>query len=170
MRPRYRESLCEGLDDNVKYTSIDIANTINQLSKLVPDTPAKPQEAENNVEVLEYIKKLEGFRIRLREIHWSTERHAEHVLTDNLMGMLTTHEDEVAEVSMGLFGVRIKVGQVVPTLPEGTDVKSILSEVFRAALDLKTKIEDNPQYSGLANVLDDCLQQICKGKYLETLL
>lgn len=169
MRPRRRESLCEGLNDNTKYTPTDIANTISQLSKEVPETTAQPQSDDVSVSILEYIKKVEGYRIRLREIHWSTEKHSEHVLTDSLISELTSHEDAVAEVAMGVLGIRIKVGQVIPTLPEETDLKSLLFAAVNNAIELKSKIEDNPQFAGLSNLLDDCVQELSKGRYLETL-
>ena len=177
MKPTYRrthrETLCEEFNDSVKYTSADITNTINQLSKTVPaerlsEEPASPN---NGIEesILEYIRKVEGYRIRLRELHWSTTKHSEHILTDNIMGILTEHEDNVAEVCMGVLGIRIKVGQVVPILPEANELKPLLDAALEDAVDLKTKVEDNDLFSGLTNILDDCIQELSKGKYLETL-
>lgn len=175
MKPMHKYTLCEEFDNSVKYTSTDIANTINQLSKTAPaentDMAEEPGSAYNGIEesILEYIRKVEGYRIRLREIHWSTSKHSEHILTDNIMGILTEHEDSVAEVCMGVLGIRIKVGQVVPILPDANELRSLLDVALENAVDLKTKVEDNKLFSGLTNILDDCIQELSKGKYLETL-
>ena len=163
MKLRRKESLCE------EFTQADIANTISQLSQGIPANASFEQSSGVELVILDYIKKLEGYRIRLREIHWSTQKHSEHILTDNLIGELTSHEDAVGEISMGVLGIRIKVGQVVPTMPEETDLKSLLQAAVNSAIELKNKVEDDIAFSGLTNLLDDCIQELSKGKYLETL-
>lgn len=168
--------LCEEFENKTLYTPSDIEAKINELkpaiSELSPESTDVPDNNAAGEAILMYIKKLEGYRIRLRELHWSTQKHSEHVLTDSLMSILTSHEDEVAEVTMGLLGIRIKVGQVVPELPQETDLRQLLNNILNAAVDLKMQLEDKqgkPIYAGLVASLDDCIQEISKGKYLETL-
>ena len=166
-----RERLSETMLDGQKYSQGEIANMVTKLSSNSEHLYEEPKQEENDVRlnVLEYIKKIEGFRIRLREIHWSTQKHSEHVLTDDLIKEFEEHEDSVAEVCMGVLGVRIKVGEVIPTLPEETTLKDLLVTALLAAVELKRNVETSPNFAGLVNLLDDFVQEISKGKYLETL-
>jgi hypothetical protein len=153
-----------------EYTQADVLSTIENLKG---NNATVAQDAvENNSlrdEVLSYIKELEGFRIRLREIHWQTERHSEHKLTDDLISEFESHEDSVAEIVMGLLGVRIQVGEVVPELPAEKDLKGLLQHALNSAFHLKSKLTSAPGYSGLESLIDDFMQCISKGKYLQTL-
>ncbi len=153
-----------------EYTQADVLSTIETLRG--NNATVSQDAVENNSlrdEALDYIKELEGFRIRLREIHWQTERHSEHKLTDDLISEFESHEDEVAEIVMGLLGVRIQVGEVVPTLPEEKDLKGLLQHALNSAFHLKSVLTSTPGYSGLESLLDDFTQCISKGKYLQTL-
>ena len=80
-----------------------------------------------------------------------------------------SHEDSVAEIVMGLLGVRIQVGEVVPELPAEKDLKGLLQHALNSAFHLKSKLTSAPGYSGLESLIDDFMQCISKGKYLQTL-
>ena len=114
MRPYRKERLCEEI-----YSQADVLQTIDDLENQQPvssmgDTPTQTDKMRGAV--LDYIRDIEGYRVRLREIHWSTKSHAEHKLTDDLISTFESHEDAVAEIAMGLLGVRIQVGEVVPNI------------------------------------------------------
>lgn len=120
--------------------------------------------------VLEYIKNLEGYRIRMREIHWDARNNSLHKLADALMSDLEDYEDAIAEDFMGLIGYRIKVGAVVPKLPKSTEFKSLINEILNDTLRLKSIISDLPAWSGIANLIDDCVHNLQKSKYLADLI
>ncbi len=167
-------------DFEEKYTPQELLNTIQQIKGNLSPTPQTIEDDKNSTAVsipeaiLLYIKKLEGYRLRLREIHWSTTKKAEHELSDDLMSDLTDYEDSIAEEAMGIFGVRVKVGDVVPEIPEAKDLKSLLSALSNDTLTLLASLEPemgktNIPSGGIPSILEDIIHDLNKSKYLETL-
>lgn len=165
-----------------KYTPQELLTAIQEIKTKgsLTGSPAIAVDSNNTVgtsipeAILLYIKKLEGYRIRLREIHWSTENKSKHELSDNLMSMLADYEDSIAEEAMGIFGIRVKVGDIVPEIPEGRDIKSILTSVTNDTLTLLASLEPSEGETsipsgGIPSILEDILHDLNKSKYLETL-
>ena len=165
-----------------KYTPQELLTAIQEIKTKgnLASSPAIVVNSNNTVgtslpeAILLYIKKLEGYRIRLREIHWSAESKSRHELSDSLMSMLADYEDSIAEEAMGIFGVRVKVGDIVPAMPEGRDLKSILKSLTDDTLTLLASLEPSEgepaiPSGGIPSVLEDIIHDLNKSKYLETL-
>lgn len=165
-----------------KYTPQELMNTIQvikgnlsdgQPSAIVIEEPTVGTSIPEAI--LLYIKQLEGYRIRLREIHWAATRKAEHELSDDLMTDLVDYEDSIAEEAMGLFGVRIKVGDIVPEMPSGKTIKELLTNLTANTLTLLASFEGETEGKvglpggGIPSILEDILHDLNKSKYLETL-
>jgi len=116
--------------------------------------------------ILEYIKKIEGYRIRLREIHWEADHKSVHELSDSLMDDLLTYEDSIAEDMMGIIGYRIKVGTIVPKLPKSTELKTLISEIINDTMGVRKAIENMPLYFGIVSLMDECIHMLNKSQYL----
>lgn len=182
MISRKDRKLMEAFEE--KYTPQELLTAIQQIKAKgnLASFPLIDTESGQNDSVgtslpeaiLLYIKKLEGYRLRLREIHWSTTRKAEHELSDDLMSDLTDYEDSIAEEAMGIFGVRVKVGDIVPEIPEGKELKSILASLTNDTLTLLASLEPeegktNIPSGGIPSILEDIIHDLNKSKYLETL-
>ena len=156
--------LLESLED--KYGKESLANAIMLIANGsdVEQPSLSPQEA-----VLDYIMYLEGLRIRLREIHWESERNSRHVLTDSMISDIESFEDAIAENLMGICGFRIKVGNIVPKITTMVDLNDVLEEFSNVTLQLCASIENDVQYTGIVNELDDMMHDIGKWKYLATM-
>ena len=165
-----------------KYTPQELLTAIQEIKTKgnLIGSPAIVVDSNNTVgtslpeAILLYIKKLEGYRIRLREIHWSTENKSKHELSDSLMSMLADYEDSIAEEAMGIFGIRVKVGDIVPEIPEGRDIKSILTSLTNDTLTLLASLEPSEGETstlsgGIPSILEDIMHDLNKSKYLETL-
>lgn len=116
--------------------------------------------------VLEYIKRIEGYRIRLREIHWMSDHRSTHELADSLMYDLASYEDSIAEDMMGIIGYRIKVGTIIPKLPKATELKALINEIVNDTICVKQNIEEFPVWTGICNILDECVHMLNKSQYL----
>lgn len=114
-------------------------------------------------EIIDYICDLHGYLIRLKEIHWSTDNNAEHLLCDEIMDNVRGNEDKFMESAMGLYDSKIKVGELKPYLPNATELKPMLNEMKSETVAIRGKLT-KPEESGLVTVLDDILSFI--GKYL----
>lgn len=122
---------------------------------------------------LELLCSLEGYHQVLKELHWSTDNHSKHVLTDDIDHGVLEFEDELAEVVMGTLGEKFGKGDLKTMLPEAEDLKGILNELAEDLHKFTDSLSEDGEYDyaygGLMNVADDFNAKICKWKYLETL-
>ena len=148
--------------DAIASAIMAIANRNNGVD--VEEKIVSPQEA-----VLDFIKYVEGVRIRLREIHWEAERHSKHILTDTIIGDLEDFEDAIAEELMGVCGFRIKVGAIVPTMTNQVELGALLCELHENIVQLCACLESaGDEFGGIVNELEDMMAKVSKWKYLET--
>lgn len=112
---------------------------------------------------------LEGYHQRLKELHWSTDNHSRHILTDDIDKGVLEFEDELAEVVMGKLGEKFGKGDLKTMLPEAEELKGILDELEKDVNDFEESIGGEHGFGGVYNVVDDFLSSIEKWKYLETL-
>lgn len=158
------KALLESLED--RYGTENIANAIMLLAQKedTKEQIVSPQEA-----ILDYIMYLEGLRIRLREIHWESERNSRHLLTDSMIESIEKFEDDIAEDLMGIINFRIKVGSIAPKITRMVELGDVLNEFSTVTLQLCASIENDEIYTGIVNELDDMMHQIGKWKYLATM-
>ena len=112
---------------------------------------------------------LEGTHEILKELHWSTDNHSKHLLTDDIDHGVLEFEDELAEVVMGKLGEKFGKGDLKSMLPEAEELKGILDELEKDVNEFIDSIGGEHGYGGIYNVTDDFLSKIYKWKYLETL-
>lgn len=117
----------------------------------------------------ELLCSLEGHHQILKELHWSTDNHSRHLLTDEIDGGVLEFEDEIAEVVMGKLGEKFGKGDLKTMLPEAEELKGILDELEKDVNKFIDSIGGEHGYGGIYNVTDDFLSKIYKWKYLETL-
>lgn len=117
----------------------------------------------------ELLCSLEGYHQILKELHWSTDNHSRHILTDDIDSGVLEFEDELAEVVMGKLGEKFGKGDLKSMLPEAEELKGILDELEKDVNDFIDSIGGEHGYGGIYNVTDDFLSKIYKWKYLETL-
>ena len=118
---------------------------------------------------LELLCSLEGYHQALKMMHWSTDNHSKHLLTDEIDGGVLEFEDELAEVVMGTLGEKFGKGDLKTMLPEAEELKGMLDELEGDVNKFIDSIGGEHGYGGIYNVTDDFLSKICKWKYLETL-
>lgn len=116
---------------------------------------------------VDFLSSLEGYHQQLKLIHWSTDNHSKHLLTDELDGCILDCEDSVAENVMGILGEKISEG-LKALLPNNKELKGLLGELEDDVLNFKDECDDRKE-AGLINILDDMLTSINKYKFLETL-
>lgn len=119
-------------------------------------------------EVLNFLSALEGYHSTLKMLHWSTERHSEHVLTDDIDSSVLKYEDKISEVAMGALDTRFGIGDLKCMLPQSKDLKSVLKELRADINDFRDTAEEKGM-NGLVNILDDFTEDIDTWEYLRTL-
>lgn len=118
-------------------------------------------------EIIEFICSLHGYLIRLKEIHWSTDSNAEHLLCDEISGTLAGLEDEFAETAMGLYGKKIGINDLKPLLPNSESLDKMLDELIGETVQMKNG-PTKATFDGLNSILDDIIAAAQKYKYRST--
>lgn len=117
---------------------------------------------------IDFLSSLEGYHQQLKLLHWSTDNHSKHLLTDEIDGCVLSFEDAVAENVMGILDEKFSEG-LKSLLPENKELKSLLNELRDDVLSFEEDFEDEKDCKGLVNCCDDFLENLNKYKYLETL-
>lgn len=115
------------------------------------------------------LQSLEGYHQRLKELHWSADKHSKHLLTDEIDDGILDFEDALAEVVMGKLGEKFGKGDLKTLLPEAEELKGMLDELEEDVNKFIDSIGGEHGYEGIYNVTDDFLSSVYKWKYLETL-
>lgn len=121
---------------------------------------------ENTKKLLSY---LEGYHQRLKELHWSTDNHSRHLLTDEIDGGVLGFEDSLAEVVMGKLGEKFGKGDLKTMLPQSEELEGLLKELEKDVNEFDKEVGEEAGFGGIHNVIDDFLSSINKWQYLETL-
>lgn len=118
-------------------------------------------------ETISFLNYLEGYWIRTREIHWSTDNNAIHKLCDEIMDGLLDYLDKIAESAMGMYDDKIQIGEFLPELPNGKSLMPMLNELTKDTLSYKNSLK-TPEADGIKNILDEILAFADKYKYRST--
>ena len=116
--------------------------------------------------LLSYIQFIEGVRVRLKEIHWSTKSATEHEQTDYAIASITSLEDEIAESFMGIMDYRIRPGQLIPVYPSSEQYKDVLNDLSLQTLNVMKVFSELPALSGVVSKFEDMYVLLNKLVYL----
>ena len=162
---RQDKMLLESLEN--KYGTDAIANAIIAIANKqngIDEIGVNSQEEA----MIDFIKYIEGVRIRLRELHWAAERNSKHVLTDSIIKSLEDFEDNIAEDLMGVFDFRIEVGAIVPTMTNQVELIPLLNELYDHLVSICASVENDKRFGGIVNEIEDLMHDVNKWKYLAT--
>ena len=68
---------------------------------------------------INFINKLEGFKTKCKNLHWSAPKKNIHVYLDEFLGILSDYQDSVAEDYQGILG------HMQPNVIEGIKSQSL---------------------------------------------
>lgn len=118
-------------------------------------------------EYVDFVCALHGYLIRLKEIHWNTNENSTHLLCDEIEDDIHGCEDRFMECCMGMEGKHFEIGKLLPMLPNAKDLLGMLKEFEKDILDMSDKCASKDK-AGLANILDEMLENCNKFKYRAT--
>lgn len=152
----------------VRLNEADLMKMIKESAQKYLNEEEELEDANDGVKGVDFLSRLEGYHIKLKLIHWSTNSDSEHSLTDEIDKCVLGFEDEVAEILMGITGTKISSG-LDADKPNTKDLKELLSELERDVLEFIDEYEGEKSNRGLIKVCDDFLSEIKKFKFKETL-
>lgn len=104
-------------------------------------------DEDNRELILGILNRIEGYKIRLKELHWSAKSDSLHTLLDKVANTVAKYEDEMAEDYQGVFG-DFEVGILKPHLPGAVDAKSLIREM-REDIGTLTNFDEEVIYAGI---------------------
>lgn len=114
-----------------------------------------------------FLSSLEGYHQQLKMLHWGADKHAKHILTDEIDGEVLSFEDEIAEMTMGFLNEKITDG-LKALLPENKELRGLLDELIEEVAKFEDEVTEK-ENRGIVSTCDDFIGKINKYKYLETL-
>ena len=114
---------------------------------------------------INFINKLEGFKTKCKNLHWSAPKKNIHVYLDEFLDILSDYQDSVAEDYQGILG------HMQPNVIEGIKSQSLnaidfINEVKIATETFYNNIPDDICYVGIKSETETFIHNIFKYKYL----
>ena len=110
--------------------------------------------------IVKTLGQIQGYRTRLKELHWSSPNLKIHELVADMTKSLETYEDSLAELSIALWG-EIEPGELAVKSSEDYSLKDLLNTLHGKAIEIKR--ECNKQgllWSGLESITDSFIVEV----------
>ena len=75
--------------------------------------------------------KLEGYKTRMKELHWDASSMSSHELCDKITDTISEFEDALAEEMQTISGETIKPGDISIELPKAMTLKEFIAEFLK---------------------------------------
>ena len=104
----------------------------------------------------EFIQKLEGFKVRFKELHWNAIGTPEHLLIDRILDEISDFQDKFAETGFTVFG-KFATGCFVALteLIVAENTKDALQEVLETIFDVKELLINQPRLCDFSALCDE---------------
>ena len=137
----------------------------DNLLKNIIENQDKSSELIGAQFFINFINKLEGFKTKCKNLHWSAPKKNIHVYLDEFLGILSDYQDSVAEDYQGILG------HMQPNVIEGIKSQSLnaidfINEVKIATETFYNNIPDDTCYVGIKSETETFIHNIFKYKYL----
>ena len=114
---------------------------------------------------INFINKLEGFKTKCKNLHWSAPKKNIHVYLDEFLEVISDYQDSIAEDYQGILG------HMQPNVIEGVKSQSLnamdfIKEVKSATETFYNDIPSDTCYVGIKSETETFIHNIFKYKYL----
>lgn len=114
--------------------------------------------------IINYINKLQSYKTAIKNIHWSSQNMSEHKLFDDIEETVSNTQDDIAEISQGIFG-KLKFNDLRPKRYNITTSKKMLQDLLS---DSKTFLSTlrNKELIGIKSIMENFIGEIDQFIYL----
>ena len=114
---------------------------------------------------INFINKLEGFKTKCKNLHWSAPKKNIHVYLDDFLSVISDYQDSIAEDYQGILG------HMNPNVIEGVKSQSLnaidfINEVKIATETFYNNIPSDTCYAGIKSETETFIHNTFKYKYL----
>lgn len=114
---------------------------------------------------IKFINKLEGFKTKCKNLHWSAPKKNIHVYLDEFLDILSDYQDSLAEGYMGILG-KMQPNAVSGVPCDSLNALDFIREVKNATLKFYDSIPQETIYKGITSECETFIQNINKYCYL----
>lgn len=141
---------------------------IEEITIAKPLVSQQAGSMSDNSYMMGLLKKIEGYKTKLKELHWAAKNNSTHVRIDEFLDKLSDYEDAIAEDCQGIEG-QVRVG-TFSSIPCGaSDIFEVLEAIKNDLISIKNTYDNNPEYIGVINETEDFFHTLKLYKYLLTI-
>ena len=140
---------------------------IDTLFSEVNINTSKKETAQVSTEqfFINFINKLEGFKTKCKNLHWSAPKKNIHVYLDDFLSVISDYQDSIAEDYQGILG------HMQPNVIEGIKSQSLnaidfINEVKITTETFYNNIPSDTCYAGIKSETETFIHNTFKYKYL----
>lgn len=119
-----------------------------------------------NQNAVDFINKLEGYKIAVKPIHWETLGNAEHLYCDALHQSLGNYQDEIVEDMSFTYG-RIEKTQIFPVTFVFDTLENLVRALVEDVIMFRQEVagQNSPYDLGVLSITDDFIHVINQSGY-----
>lgn len=118
-----------------------------------------------NEKIKELCNLTEGWKTRLKELHWSAPNHSLHTIVDDFSSSLASWQDEIMEDAQAIFGL-IEPGEVNPQLPSSIEIENLLVDIRKTLAEFLDYLGDVTMWTGIKSETESFVHEVNKTIYL----
>ena len=119
-----------------------------------------------NKDILNYIEECEGWKVGIKNLHWSADNMSQHELCDDIADEISNFEDLVSEIEQSISG-KIKLNGFTPKSYKITSLKSFVEDVISASKSFLKKLEGmGEKYVGIKSECETFIGTMQRKLYL----
>ena len=149
-------------DNNKLYEEFYIINS-DILSG--DDSCACAQAANPALNVEGFLSKIEGFKTRCKNLHWSAPKNNIHMRLDEFLAAMDDFEDKIAEGVMGIIG-KFGPNSVNGENCEASNAIELMECVKGAVNEFYQSLPEDICWKGVSSECENFIQDVNKYTYL----
>lgn len=115
--------------------------------------------------LLTFLCDLEGYKIKFKNLHWSAPSDAVHKRVDDILDSIIEFQDEVAEVTQGIYGVFGPNELAATHMQFDTSIQALQSLIDKVNY-FHEKVSGKKELIGVTASVEGFMTQLRKYMYL----
>lgn len=126
------------------------------------------RDNESRREFIEFLNTLEGWKTRIKNLHWAAPRKNIHVYLDELLDIVSEYEDTLAETFMGILG---KMGplEIKGFYIDCDNAWDLIDSAIDDTEEFYNRIPEHVFYKGILSETETFIHNLQKYRYLFSL-
>ena len=129
------------------------------------DTRESNYPTDNTQLFIGFLNRLEGWKTKCKNLHWSAPKKNIHVYLDEFLDILSDYQDGLAEGYQGILG-KMQPNAIKGIPSETLNALDFIAEVRKETIAFYDRLPQETIYKGITSECETFIQNINKYKYL----